>query len=49
MPGCNITITTEITENPHTGNLVSIIVASSGVIGAIGILCYTKRRNKFVK
>ena len=51
MPGCNIiiTITTEITQNPHTGNLVSIIVASGGVIGAIGILCYTKRRNKFIK
>lgn len=51
MPGCNIiiTITTEITENPHTGNLVSIIIASVGVIGAIGILSYTKRKNKFIK
>ncbi|MBD8921940.1 hypothetical protein EGR52_00655 [bacterium] len=51
MPGCNIiiTITTEITQNPHTGNIISIIVAIVGVIGAIGILGYTKNRNKFIK
>ncbi len=51
MPGCDIiiTITTDVKENPKTGNVISILLGTAGVIGSGIILNYTKKKNKFIK
>ena len=51
MPDCDVVITiiTEIKQNPKTGNIVPILLGTCGVVGAVVILNYTKKRNKFLK
>ena len=51
MPKSDITIdmTTEATVNPKTGSIVSIVVVTLGALTALGIINFTKKKNKFMK